>query len=180
MRKNYKFVIAIFGIGLGLIVFVILFYSLKPSVQIRVTDKEIECKAVKFNLNTVIPLDSIRQVDLVTSPVSLYDGTTLKGPLTKGQSEPRSMMMKTLGAGADGISTEQYAAGKGEIEGVGPCLVYIYWQQNTYIVLTLEDGSLIALNENGDASTKALNDWTEGGKTGGNGFFECMNIPCVL
>ena len=41
MRKNYKFVIAIFGIGLGLIVFVILFYSLKPSVQIRVTDKEI-------------------------------------------------------------------------------------------------------------------------------------------
>ncbi|WP_304963885.1 hypothetical protein [uncultured Dubosiella sp.] len=66
------------------------------------------------------------------------------------------MMMKTFGAGADGISTEQYAAGKGEIEGVGPCLVYIYWQQYTYIVLTLEDETLVALNRNGDASTKAL------------------------
>lgn len=156
MKKNYRAVILFYGAGLCLILFIIMFYSLKPSIQIKVFDDKIQCSAVKFNLNTEIPMDKIKKMEYIVSPILLYEGTELKGPLTKGQKLPRSMIMKTLGASSAGISTEQYAAGNGEIEGVGDCLVYIYWQQYSYILFTLEDDSLIALNENGDGDTKEL------------------------
>lgn len=152
MKKAYLISCIIFGLGIGIALICIFYFTSLQTIQIEYRNNEIVIKEEGYNLEEIIQLDEVEEIEYMKNNVLLYDSTKVRGPIKPHKKIPRSQIMKENVASSKGVDTREFAAGEGYSELFGNCKVYIFWNQCSYIAIKTKD-SYILLNKKGDEQT---------------------------
>lgn len=152
MKKAYLIPCIIFGLGIGIALICIFYFTSLQTIQIEYGNDEIVIKEEGYNLEEVIQLDEVKEIEYIENDVLLYDSTKVRGPIKPHKKIARSQIMKENVASSRGVDTREFAAGEGYSELFGNCKVYIFWNQYSYIAIKTKD-SYILLNKKGDEQT---------------------------
>lgn len=152
MKKAYLIPCIIFGLGIGIALICIFYFTSLQTIQIEYRNNEIVIKEEGYNLEEIIKLDEVKEIEYIENDVLLYDSTKVRGPIKPHKKIPRSQIMKENVASSRGVDTREFAAGEGYSELFGKCKVYIFWNQCSYIAIKTKD-SYILLNKKGDEQT---------------------------
>lgn len=134
MKKAYLIPCIIFGLGIGIALICIFYFTSLQTIQIEYGNDEIVIKEEGYNLEEVIQLDEVKEIEYIENDVLLYDSTKVRGPIKPHKKIPRSQIMKENVASSRGVDTREFAAGEGYSELFGNCKVYIYFGINVHIL----------------------------------------------
>lgn len=125
MKKAYLIPCIIFGLGIGIALICIFYFTSLQTIQIEYGNDKIVIKEEGYNLEEVIQLDEIKEIEYIENDVLLYDSTKVRGPIKPHKKIPRSQIMKENVASSRGVDTREFAVGEGYSELFGNCKVYI-------------------------------------------------------
>ena len=113
MKKAYLIPCIIFGLGIGIALICIFYFTSLQTIQIEYGNDEIVIKEEGYNLEEVIQLDEVKEIEYIENDVLLYDSTKVRGPIKPHKKIPRSQIMKENVASSRGVDTREFAAGEG-------------------------------------------------------------------
>ena len=116
MKKAYLIPCIIFGLGIGIALICIFYFTSLQTIQIEYGNDEIVIKEEGYNLEEVIQLDEVEEIEYIENDVLLYDSTKVRGPIKPHKKIPRSQIMKDNVASSRGVDTREFAAGEGYSE----------------------------------------------------------------
>ena len=95
MKKAYLIPCIIFGLGIGIALICIFYFTSLQTIQIEYRNNEygndeIVIKEEGYNLEEVIQLDEVKEIEYIENDVLLYDSTKVRGPIKPHKKIPRS------------------------------------------------------------------------------------------
>lgn len=75
MKKAYLIPCIIFGLGIGIALICIFYFTSLQTIQIEYGNDEIVIKEEGYNLEEVIQLDEVKEIEYIENDVLLYDST---------------------------------------------------------------------------------------------------------
>ncbi len=81
MKKAYLIPCIIFGLGIGIALICIFYFTSLQTIQIEYGNDEIVIKEEGYNLEEVIQLDEVKEIEYIENDVLLYDSTKVRGPI---------------------------------------------------------------------------------------------------
>lgn len=80
-EKAYLIPCIIFGLGIGIALICIFYFTSLQTIQIEYGNDEIVIKEEGYNLEEVIQLDEVKEIEYIENDVLLYDSTKVRGPI---------------------------------------------------------------------------------------------------
>lgn len=81
MKKAYLIPCIIFGLGIGIALICIFYFTSLQTIQIEYGNDEIVIKEEGYNLEEVIQLDEVKEIEYIENDVLLYDSTKVRDPI---------------------------------------------------------------------------------------------------